>query len=419
MTIKGKIYSLHRDLKKNYPVKKTDGILLNVKLIQTILQSKDVICWPTTSQLSPHITHCTVDHCTLIKANLQHACSQYPTGLLCIKCSRAWVPIKNYYIPQLSEKAIEKKTIQKPKCNVIARKTPIRQLILEELPQSTIVVIHLDSLSQKKKHVNYGCVILVSNVSDANPNMGIYWVGKSFSSTLLFAIKLKKLEKITYRDQTFNITSYRVRSEDKERFNKYLDIIGRFCDPLNPQVVHVFALKKTQQLDTNTYEEVTAMIPCSKTTFPVAVMVYYEKSTGYYFMNEDYYNSLRNQYGLPYMRVRPVVSDSKGAWVANLRPQSELGVLGYTVGVTSNLSVAQRRKILSTAMASQILAKHEIINHLEWLVHFNGQKSQMRNAVEEWLADLNFVRNFNLEQQRKIWINAFQSKYSGIKKIAE
>ena len=39
----------------------------------------------------------------------------------------------------------------------------------------------------------------------------------------------------------------------------------------------------------------------------------------------------------------------------------------------------------------------------------------MENAVEAWAEDLNYVSQYNIEQQRTIWVNSFASKYTGQK----
>ena len=57
------------------------------------------------------------------------------------------------------------------------------------------------------------------------------------------------------------------------------------------------------------------------------------------------------------------------------------------------------------AIDGGLMKKHEIINHLEWLIHTRSAMKNMENAVLEWRSDLHFLLNYNLDNQRTIWAN--------------
>ena len=58
-----------------------------------------------------------------------------------------------------------------------------------------------------------------------------------------------------------------------------------------------------------------------------------------------------------------------------------------------------------------LLSKAKIIATLQDHINYNGQRENMENAVEKWKSDLQFVQNFNLDEQRKIFVEKLRLKY--------
>lgn len=71
-----------------------------------------------------------------------------------------------------------------------------------------------------------------------------------------------------------------------------------------------------------------------------------------------------------------------------LNPQSELNKLGYSI----KESRANREKILKSE-AIPLLGKINVVNHIKWLIKFNGSRSGMENAIHEWKYDLEMLKN--------------------------
>ena len=332
------------------------------------------------------------------------------SGWCCVRCFRHFRSTAKANPSRQPENKQEptKTTIPKP------RKQPkdLLQLPLEPqiIPKSTI-------LAAKLQAINFGDVGWITIVSDANDqdsNKGIYWVGRSLPSMVLAAIQSEKYKRFKHKGILYRTISYTPYQETQ----KYLNIISRFCNPSSPQTVHVFAQKNIRYFERGNYEVVTAMVPCAEKLFPIPVSVYYDKIKRIYFINEAIYSRLRKQHGLPYLRLRAATPDDYNSWTYGaLKPNSELNLLGYSVNSIDGLTAYERKKLLTEIMDSGVLSKHEIMNHLEWLINTRAGMDRMINAVAEWENDLAFVVDYQAVKQRAIWVDSFKSRFSGITKL--
>lgn len=280
---------------------------------------------------------------------------------------------------------------------------------ISALPDSAVLVVEL-SLKPYKNHPTFpsGKIAILSNEADQNKINGAYWMGRMLPSLVMISIQTNQKE-FAYDKHVFSINEYKLYSGAK----KYLNIVSRFYDFQKPKTVYVFAHKDIHRFSSDNYESVTAMIPCAKVPFPVPITVYYEKSTQQYFVNEELYSQVRQKYGLPYLKLRTIPTDGvSGKSFANLRIQSELGMLGYSVSSNSGLTFSDRRDLLRQIMDSGIMTKHQTMNHLEWLIHSRSKITNMDNAVEEWKTDLIFVSQYRAFEQRSIWSKNFMSRFS-------
>jgi hypothetical protein len=334
------------------------------------------------------------------------------TGLCCLYCSRLFLLEENVTIPQkrskrdnhntpisaTSKKKTERKMGVSPKVVVLPQH-------IEAIPSSTILVVEL--FQDYKDTI--GSLAIVSDVSDQQSTAGLYWVGRSLPSTVLAAIATDSLKRFVYKGYRFkaNVVA------EYPGINKYLDIISRFSNPQKPQTVYVFAQKNIDSFNTSDFEMVTAMVPCKKSTFPVPIPVYYQRSSQTYFINEVTYTDARVKYGLPYLRLRIATLEEASGVFGNLKQHSELNLLGYSVGANSGMDAPNRQALLAEIIDSGVLSKPEIINHLEWLIQTRSSNLYMDNAVSEWSSDLKFVYRYKADNQRTIWVSAFYSKYSG------
>lgn len=276
-------------------------------------------------------------------------------------------------------------------------------------PKSTILAVKLCMQGTE----NLIDILIVSDEREQKASEGVYWVGRVLPSILLIAIQAKerviyyngdaKLKKGTY--EIVDSVAYRSAS-------KYMRIVARFSDAEAPQTVYVFSQKNLEKNLAEHCEMVTAMIPCANRRIPIPVSVYYDKQKKKYFLNATTYEQLRRNYGLPYLRIQTTPSTGASTWITELRPHSELNLLGYNVKAVDSLSLDERRKILCDAIDGGVLWKSEVINHLEWLIRMGEKNPLMEGAVGEWKQDLMYISNYKANEQRKVWINKFKSRFT-------
>lgn len=277
-------------------------------------------------------------------------------------------------------------------------------------PASTILEARIRKLGEK----NTQTVMVVTSFEEQSSKEGIYWVGRSMPAAILYAIHTDPKCRFEHKGVQYEVVSYKGSAD----LYKYLRIISRFCDPAAPRTIHVFAHKSISSFQNDDYEAVTAMIPCADRAFPVATTVYYEKKTSRYFMNEEQYKGLRDRYGLPHLRLRAageVVSFGDG--FAELKPNSELNLLGYNVNASEGLTTDERRKKLGDIIDSGVLRKVEVMNHIEWCIKSHKNILNHENAVSKWREDLLFVQKYKMDAQRIVWIKNIQSQYTTSKPL--
>lgn len=180
----------------------------------------------------------------------------------------------------------------------------------------------------------------------------------------------------------------------------HLDGFTKFVDPEKIQDITIMSQKNLAR-DAEEYEMVTALVYCANSREPVYIDVYYSKQKNKYFINEESYRQYSARYGLPYVCL--VAGEYDGDMdYANLRQYSELNLYGYTVAKTADMSSAARQRLLQQLMDNGLMSKHQIINHLEWLIHRQSGRIRMEDACDCWREDLKFVNNYKINQQRKI-----------------
>lgn len=247
-----------------------------------------------------------------------------------------------------------------------------------------------------------GYITVVEDYHEQNGKKGIYWVKRPFSMHILLAAKGDLTVK--YNNIEYWVVFYEAINEQK--LLQYIQPTKFFNSAASPQNIYVFSHKHISHFENDNYESVTAFVPCQNSTEPVLVNVFYEKSSQMYFINETTYETIRQRYGLPYLRIKSAQL-AEGNSFEELRAHSELNLLGYNVGSAAGNTSQRRQRLLKDIMDSGLLSKSEIISHLEWLVNTREYMTNMQNAVRDWQKDLQFVRNYNINQQRKIWANCF------------
>ena len=149
------------------------------------------------------------------------------------------------------------------------------------------------------------------------------------------------------------------------------------------------------------YEMVTALIYCENREEPVYIDVYYSKKQDKYFINSESYVEYSKRYGLPYVKVIPEKTEGEMDY-GTLRQHSELNLYGYSVAKTAAMTVKERQRLLKQLLDTSLMSKHQIVNHLEWLIHSHDGRDIMEDACECWKEDLRFVNSYKINRQRLI-----------------
>lgn len=290
----------------------------------------------------------------------------------------------------------EKNKVTTPSRNVELIKTSIT------FPSSTICFVNLQNISS---HEDLR-IIIVSDILEQDPAKGIYWFGNVLPSILLSYIQLNSKQTFIHKGVKCRIKDYVKNSN----FENYVKIVTNFCDSAVPQTCYVFAQKNIAHFQTQNYELVTAMIPCANCSSPIPISIYYDKLTQRYFMNEESYMLAKEKYGLPYLKIQTTSDSQRDTDLNSLQEWSKLYLLGYNVNAATESTSTVRRQVLIDALSNGVIQKHEIINHLEWLIRTRSGMPRMANAVSKWRVDLQFFSTYQAEQQRNICIDHFSTK---------
>lgn len=89
--------------------------------------------------------------------------------------------------------------------------------------------------------------------------------------------------------------------------------------------------------------------------------------------------------------------------------KSILKQCGYSVAENSYLTSDSRKKLLCMIIDNGILRSSEVISYLDWFIRMRDGQYSLRNAVEKWQSDLDFIR----EKYSNSWD---QYRVSGIRR---
>ena len=92
--------------------------------------------------------------------------------------------------------------------------------------------------------------------------------------------------------------------------------------------------------------------------------------------------------------------------------ESELTLYGYNVRA-GGLSENERMTLLSQLLIMKILSKERIIAILRNNINYNGRKKNLQASVQRWEDDIEFVQNFDLNKQQKVYSNNIDMIYKG------
>ena len=142
---------------------------------------------------------------------------------------------------------------------------------------------------------------------------------------------------------------------------------------------------------------------------PIKININYCIDCRLCFINLDEYKYYREKYGVLLGNISlEKLSGNGGYGYENLSNESILRMFGYTVNQTDNLSADNRRKILAYMMDRDIVSKYRIIEYLQFFIKNSRYRYNLRIANQKWSDDLNWVRTYNIDKQKKYLITSIK-----------
>lgn len=89
---------------------------------------------------------------------------------------------------------------------------------------------------------------------------------------------------------------------------------------------------------------------------------------------------------------------------------SPLKLAGYNVNAAQGLKTERRHQLLANIISDGVLPKYRVIEYLCYFISQGEYQDRMQNAVAKWKEDLEFVENYQIEEQPKQDID-YLSKY--------
>lgn len=258
------------------------------------------------------------------------------------------------------------------------------------------IVEILAIVNGKEKYIRVLTAVTEEDKRKCTANELLFREAETTGCELLGRIAHDQLNEFLSKIGTIKIHNYKVWPEQKYHLNGFT----KFSDPGRIQDITIMSQKNLVR-DSDEYEMVTALVYCANREEPVYVDVYYSQRQDRYFINDESYRMYSARYGLPYFRLVPGEYDGDMDY-GNLRQYSELNLYGYTVAKTSGMTSGARQRLLQQLMDNGLMSKHQIVNHLEWLIHRQSGRITMEDACDCWREDLQFVNNYKIQNQLKI-----------------
>jgi hypothetical protein len=138
---------------------------------------------------------------------------------------------------------------------------------------------------------------------------------------------------------------------------------------------------------------------------PVKINVNYCINCRKYFISLDEFTYYQQKYGnlLGNYRFQNSIISNTGSF-DGLAEKSILNLCGYNVNENEGLSAKERHLILENLMVHNIVSKPEIIEYLTFFINSKKNRWNMKLAVEKWTDDLEWVRQYRIDSQRRFLI---------------
>lgn len=97
------------------------------------------------------------------------------------------------------------------------------------------------------------------------------------------------------------------------------------------------------------------------------------------------------------------VQDIHDRGFGQIASESILRTCGYTVRQGS-LTERERRRVLANIMDREIASKSCVMEHIQFFINSHYKQSNRKIAVAKWRSDLDWVRNYHIDTQRRFLI---------------
>lgn len=195
-------------------------------------------------------------------------------------------------------------------------------------------------------------------------------------------VKLKVLEFIKDPESIMKIQEEKFYGQKIDFDPPYLKIIDSSSNHITHNHEYREALIAINYVDKN----------CNKRT--KVITVYWCELCQVYFTFSISFQLQMELYDIPIFSITTLLlNENNGPWKEyfGFRKESILYHFGYRVGLTNGKNSKIRHKILTSIITNEILTSGQVINHLEHLIRFNGEKENMSFAVLDWMEDIRFV----------------------------
>ena len=174
-------------------------------------------------------------------------------------------------------------------------------------------------------------------------------------------------------------------------------------------VLYVFKGTLSCERSGHELEAVTGIIATLKGK-SVEINVNYCHNCDRFFLSQGEYIHYRDMYGPILGNFSFYESDSSyyGDGFEGLSPQSILNLCGYNVSEREGLTSEDRHIVLANMMDRGICKKPKIMSHIQWLIRSREGSPNMWLAIDKWQEDLDWVRAYNINRQRRFSIGSIQ-----------
>ena len=238
---------------------------------------------------------------------------------------------------------------------------------------------------------------ITTDVTQQNSAENIFWLNRSISDAIIKGI-IQQKPWVLFRGEPCLIAFY----ADTQLLKNIRNHSAYFLNDSSLAEIWIYSLKMPCHAHSNSIEMVTAYIPAVNSFEIYPINIYYCPICEKYYINSDQYQSFAKRHGLPHVRLMFARNANGNIDFSAWRSESPLHIMGYNVGNNDHLSSEARHQTLLHILNTNTMKKHEIISFLEFLIHKNDGNLRFENACSKWREDAEFLRNYNLDDQRKV-----------------